>query len=194
VFTTWHRGREIVTRRREEAEGPLSEFIRAVRAGTPRVERVPGTAVFLNRNKTTAPLAMRATADHLHALSEQVVILSIQIEPIPHMPRRGRVKIDDLGYKDDGILHATVRFGYMDTPDVPEALRQVAGAKIETKIDADEASYFVSKIEIVRGDDPTMSRWRKHLFLAITDIAADAAEYFVLPRHRTVIMGARIEL
>ena len=39
-----------------------------------------------------------------------------------------------------------------------------------------------------------MSRWRKHLFLATSRITADAAEYFGLPRHRTVIMGSRIDV
>jgi len=38
-----------------------------------------------------------------------------------------------------------------------------------------------------------MSRWRKNLFLATAHITADAADYFRLPRDRTVIMGARIE-
>jgi KUP system potassium uptake protein len=39
-----------------------------------------------------------------------------------------------------------------------------------------------------------MSRWRKRLFVATSHISADAAEYFELPRQRTVIMGSRIEV
>jgi KUP system potassium uptake protein len=55
-------------------------------------------------------------------------------------------------------------------------------------------SYFLSTIEVRKGDTPGLSRWRKRLFIATTRLTADAAEYFYLPRHRTVIMGARIEL
>ena len=58
----------------------------------------------------------------------------------------------------------------------------------------DDASYFLSKIELRRGDAPTMARWRKRLFIATSYITADAAEYFGLPRDRTVIMGSRIEV
>ena len=52
----------------------------------------------------------------------------------------------------------------------------------------------MSRIELVQGHDPGMSRWRKRLFIATSRITADAAEYFGLPRERTVIMGSRIEL
>jgi KUP system potassium uptake protein len=87
--------------------------------------RVPGTAVFLNRNKVTAPLAMRASVKHLHALNEHVVILSIETQEIPHVPPAERIVIDDLGYTDDGITHATARFGYMDQPNVPAVMRLI---------------------------------------------------------------------
>jgi hypothetical protein len=76
ILTTWQRGRRLVTERREHDEGPLREFIDEIRERTPPVQRVPGTAVFLNRTKATAPLAMRASVEHLHALGEHVVILS----------------------------------------------------------------------------------------------------------------------
>jgi KUP system potassium uptake protein len=194
VLTTWQRGREIVGRRREADEGPLRGFVEELRTSEPPVQRVPGTAVFLNRNKETAPLAMRATVDHLHALSEHVVILSIETEPVPHVSPRRRVAIDDLGYSDDGITHATARFGYMDDPNVPRVMRAVAKAEIETPIDVENASYFLSKMELYRGDDPTLPEWRKRLFLALTQITADASEYFGLPREQTVIMGSRIEV
>jgi KUP system potassium uptake protein len=194
VLTTWQRGREIVTRRRERAEGPLREFIDNLHERKPTVARVPGTAVFLNRNKLTAPLAMRASVDHLHALSEHVVILSIETVTVSHVPSADRIAIDDLGYRDDGVSHACARFGYMDQPDVPAVVRQIQQADIEFPIDLDRLSYFLSKVDLYRGDAPGMSRWRKTLFLATAHITADAADYFRLPRDRTVVIGSRIEV
>jgi KUP system potassium uptake protein len=195
VLTTWQRGRAIVTARREREEGPLREFIDSLRTRRPRVRRVPGTAVFLNRTKMTAPLAMRATVAHLHSLSANVVILTVETEPVPHVPPGQRLVMDDLGYRDDGIVHARARFGYMDDPNVPKVLRQVAAeAEIELSIDIDDTSYFLSTIDLCRSDRPGMSRWRKRLFLATAAITSDAAEYFSLPRDRTVIMGSRIEV
>jgi KUP system potassium uptake protein len=194
VLTTWQRGRALVTRQRELDEGSLRDFVDQLHAMEPPLQRVPGTAVFLNRGKVTAPLAMRANVEHNRILHEHVVILSVETMPVPHVPVAERLVIDALGYGDDGITHVAARFGYMDEPNVPDVLLLIRKADIESPLPAADVSYFLSTIELRRGDAPGMSRWRKRLFLATSRITADAAEYFHLPRDRTVIMGSRIEL
>jgi len=94
---------------------------------------------------------------------------------------------------DDGIVHVTARFGYMDPPDVPGLLPLIRKADLESPLDETRISYFLSTIDLHPGTHPGMSRWRKRLFLATAQLTADAAEYFRLPRDRTVVMGARIE-
>jgi len=155
---------------------------------------VPSTAVFLNRGKATAPLALRANVEHNQVLHEHVLILSIETVPVPHVLAAERLAIDDLGYKDDRIIHVTARFGYMDQANVPGLLPLIRKADIESPLDDEKLSYFLSRIELRRGNTPGMSRWRKRLFLATSRITADAADHFRLPRERTVIMGSRIEL
>jgi len=194
VMTTWKRGREVVTAERERAEGPLREFIEQLHQDRRLLARVPGTAVFLNRGKQTAPLAMRANVTHNHVLHEQILIMSIETLPVPHVPDAERIEIDDLGYGGDGVVHVSARFGYMDTPDVPEALRLLDPAHTEGRISIDEASYFLSKIELKKGRAPTMAAWRKRLFIATSYITADAAEFLGLPRNRTVVMGSQIDV
>ncbi len=194
IFTTWQRGRELVTLERVREEGPLPEFIAQLHAMKPPLHRVPGTAIFLNRGKATAPLALRANVEHNEILHEEVLILSIETMPAPHITDAERLQIDDLGYKDDRIIHVTARFGYMDQTNVPGLLPLIRDATTESPLDEDRLSYFVSRIELVQGHAPGMSRWRKRLFIATSRITADAAEYFRLPRERTVIMGSRIEL
>ena len=82
----------------------------------------------------------------------------------------------------------------METPNVPRALALLDPRQTEGLIDIDQASYFLSKIELTTGPAPTMARWRKRLFIATSYLTADAAEYFGLPRNRSVIMGSRIEV
>ena len=194
IFTTWQRGRELVTQIRDREEGPLPEFIAQLHAMKPPLHRVPGTAIFLNRGKTTAPLAMRANVEHNEILHENVFILSVETVPAPHIPEAERLQVDDLGYRDDGIIHVTARFGYMDPTNVPGLLALIRDADVEGPAPDAKLSYFVSRIELVQGHTPGMSRWRKRLFIATSLITPDAAEYFRLPRERTVIMGSRIEI
>ena len=194
VFTTWQKGRELVTRQRDRDEGQLRAFIGQLHAMKPPLHRVPGTAIFLNRGKETAPLALRANVEHNQILHQTVLILAIETMPVPHVPAAERITADDLGYKDDRIIHVTAHFGYMDQPNIPDLLPLIRQADIESPLDEDKLSYFLSRIEIVLGNAPGMSRWRKHLFIATSRITADAAEYFQLPRERTLVMGSRIEL
>jgi KUP system potassium uptake protein len=58
---------------------------------------VPGTAIFLNRGKATAPLALQANVEHNEILHQEVVILSIETMPAPHVSDAERLQIDDLG-------------------------------------------------------------------------------------------------
>jgi KUP system potassium uptake protein len=194
ILTTWQRGRVLITARRQQQEGALPAFVDELHDRRPPVLRVPGTAVFLNRGKATAPLAMRANVVHNHVLHEHAVILSIETPPIPYVAIDDRVVIDDLGYADDGITHVTANFGYMEEPNVPGALALAGEAGLERAIDLDETSYFLSTIEIRMGNAPGMARWRKRLFVATSRLTTDAAEYFGLPREGTVIMGSRIEI
>ncbi|NUR29030.1 MAG: potassium transporter Kup [Catenulispora sp.] len=195
VLSTWRRGREIVTPNRTELEGPLRDFVNTVNTLQPPVHRVDGVAVFLNANRETTPLALRANVEHNHTLHKRVVILSLVVEKVPHIPESERLVFDDLGHSDDGIVHLTARLGFQDEPDVPRIMRQAVadpGAGEIHGLDLDQVSYFLSRISIVRTDAKGMRSWRKRLFLAIAHNAASPVDYFRLPADRSVIMGAHV--
>lgn len=194
VLITWQRGSTVVSQARERAEGPLQPFIDEINAHTPPYPRVPGTAVFLNREDETAPLSMRANVNYNHVVHDRVIILSIVVPPVPRVPDEERISVDDLGDPDDGIWYVKAQFGYMERVDVPGALRMVDPELIGGPIDCTRASYFLSKIEPVLGNQPTMAPWRKRLFIATSFLAADSVGYFGLPGDQTVLIGSRIEV
>jgi KUP system potassium uptake protein len=195
VLVTWRKGREIVTVNRGHEEGPLGDFIRHLDARDFPVVRVPGTAVFLHANPRMTPLAMRANVEHNHVVHQNVVILSINNERVPHIPDSDRLESDNLGDPDDRITCLTARFGFQDDTDVPATLLLADRlGLLEGSCDFDNATYFLSQITIVPGDAPGMSRWRKHLFLTMSHNAASPVEYFRLPDNRTVTIGERIQL
>jgi KUP system potassium uptake protein len=195
VMVTWQRGREIVTKRRLELEGPLEKFIGKVHAA--RVTRVRGVAVFPHPTKETTPLALRANLEHNHVLHSRVVLVSGITENVPHIPWPERLEVDHLGDPTDGILHVTARFGFQDSTDFPEVIRRIAaqdGGASEGRMDVEEASYFVSRITLQRTKRPGMSAWRKQLFIGLAHNAASQAEFLCLPPDRTVVMGAQVEI
>ncbi len=194
VMTTWRRGRAIVTANRREREGSLREFIDELREQN--VPRVPGTAVFPHPGKDTTPLALRANVEHNQILHQAVVIVSASTSNVPHVPPSEAFTVDDLGYRDDGIQHLEVTFGFSDQPSLPEALRRAAEAGLlrEGEADVENASYFLSRGAIRRTSAPGIARWRKTLFITLAHNAADPAAYFDLPTDRTVTMGSAVDL
>jgi len=193
IMITWQRGRELVTRRRTDMEGPLTEFVRELAEEPSGVGIVDGTAVFLNRGAET-PLALRANVEHNHVRHRHVLIVEIAVESVPRVAEADRLEVNDLGYADDGITHVTLHFGYTETPNVPAALARLTDEQTEGHIELDAATYFLSKIELVLGDKGGMPGWRKRLFIATSHITADAADHFLLPRDRTVIMGSHVSV
>ena len=193
VMATWYRGRELVTAERLRVEGPLQPFVDDLRRMEPPVIRGGGTGVFMNRGKETTPLSMRACVEHLNSLPEHAIVLSLENLPTPRVRPADRLQIDALRHKDDGITFVRAKYGYAEHYDVPALIRQIAEAEVESPVDVRNASFYLSRVELLAGDGSGMRRWRKRLFLATALIAAEPANYFRLPRERTITIGAEIE-
>ena len=206
VLLTWRQGIGIVTANRRKLEGPLRDFIEEVNWRGSPVREVGGVSVFLNPDQQTTPLALRVNVGLNGVLHERVIIVTVEVERIPHVPERERVVLepgilfsaatgDPLGPSAEHFSRLTVRFGFLDQPDVPAALRGAIERGV-FKLDGsiDDAFYFLSRMSIVATDTPAMSPWRKKLFVTMARNAADPAEYFRLPESRTVSMSGRVEL
>jgi KUP system potassium uptake protein len=192
VMLTWQRGRRVVTSRRTDLEGPLTEFVEELRKHAPT--RVPGTAVFPHPTKESVPLALRANFEFNGVVHEHVVIVSVISENMPHVPRNERLAVDSLDHSDDGIVHLSARFGFQDDQDIPAVLRDAFMLTRELEVDPDTAFYFLSRITIERGKADGLPGWQKRLFIGLSHNAATPAAYFGLPVERTVVMGTRVEL
>jgi KUP system potassium uptake protein len=126
-------------------------------------------------------------------LHERVVIVTVDFENVPRVRRRGRVAVDDLGFDDDNISHVTARFGFQEAPNVPQAVHLANESGLDSGVEGDGPTYFLSRTIIHVTDAPGMQRWRKRLF-AICHNAANPIEYFGLPPERTITMGSQIPL
>ena len=194
VLTTWQRGQGIVTRKRAESEGALSDFVAEIRTLDPPPYRAAGTAVCLSAGKQTTPLALRDNLRFNHVLHEQVVIASVATGTAPHVDPADQFSVDELDYTDDDIQYVTINYGFQDRPDVPAALLRAAERGLLGDVDIEHAIYLVSALTLTRGDDPGLSRWRKRLFLLLAGTSRSPVGSFHLPEHRIVTMGSYIEL
>jgi KUP system potassium uptake protein len=195
VMVTWRRGQVIVTRNRTAQEGSLQQFLADLSEGRPAVSRVPGTAVFLSPGTETTPLALRAQVEHNGVLQDKVVIVSLDRVGVPNVSPDDRFTVMSLGRGLYKAIHVTTRVGYRDASNVPAALALARKrGLLERNLDLEGASYFLSRIHIVRSGERTMARWRKRLFLAMARNAASPIEHFGLPAARTVEVGSRVDL
>jgi KUP system potassium uptake protein len=190
VMSTWQRGREIVTARRSEMEGPLPDFIDDIH--TLKIPRVPGTAVFPHPTKDTTPLALRANVAYNHVRHDRVVIISGRTAKVPHIPWEQRLTVEHLGDPNDGIIHIAAEFGFQDRTDFPEALRHAAAHLRTTDLNPDDASYFLSRITLRLTNRPGMASWRKRLFVALAHNAPSQAEFLCLPDDRTIVLSGEV--
>ncbi|MGA9859232.1 MAG: KUP/HAK/KT family potassium transporter, partial [Solirubrobacteraceae bacterium] len=191
VMITWRRGRDIVTRNRNEVEGSLEDFLDDLRAARPPIIRLPGTAVYLAPGKMTTPLALRTLVGHNHAFHEKVLLVSLEPVSIPRVDKGDRFVSERLGSGLFKIVHLTVRVGYQDSWDVPAALAQARKqGYLDRNLDLEHASYFVSKMTIVPTGGPSMAPWRKRMFIAMARNAASPIEHFGLPSARTAMTNS----
>ena len=194
VMLTWNRGRKQVTGIRAEREGSLRDFLHEIQTLDPPVTTVPGTAVYLNAHRETAPMALRGAVNFNHAIHEQIVILSIETTKSPFVDDEERLSVDDLGYAGDNIVHLTARLGFKDTPDVPHLLALAKAEGLDAGIDVEHATYFLSHLDVIPGGPFQMARWRKRIYCALSRNASSPTDYFCLPADRTITVGSQLEL
>jgi KUP system potassium uptake protein len=195
VMMTWRKGRDIVTRNRTEQEGSLETFLESLCDAKPPIVRLPGTAIFLNPGKVTTPLALRAQVAHNHAFHEKVIIVSMDQVSIPRVERADRFVSERMGKGMFKIVHLTIRVGYRDKWNVPDALALARKqGLLDRNLDLEHASYFVSRMTILPTDASGMSRWRKQLFVAMARNANSPIDHFGLPSARTVMTGSQVAM
>ena len=123
------------------------------------------------------------------------MIVSAITQNVPHVPADEQVIVDDLGYAHDGIVHLLLKYGFADSIDIPEGVRQATRQEgSELDFDPDQASYFVSRATLRYAPGAGMSKWRTLLFIGLARNAADPSVRFGLPAQRTIVMGTRLDI
>jgi KUP system potassium uptake protein len=188
VMTTWRRGIDAVRRTLAASEQSDEAFLAILKEG--RIPRVPGTAVFLSRSGMAIPPLMIRHVAQMKALQQTVVSLSVNFDETPRVAEADRLAMEHIA---DGLWHVTVRFGFVENPDLAEAL--ALAARNGCPLNLDDAVYFASRDEVVRSKTrPRLSAWRRGLFGLMYRNAVRTPDRFDLPTARFLEISRQVEV
>ncbi|MEO8196860.1 MAG: potassium transporter Kup [Thermoanaerobaculia bacterium] len=187
LMTTWNRGRAAVRKQLEGGSLPLALFLTGLEEHEPH--RVKGTAVFMTSVMGVAPPGLLHHFKHNRILHETVIIFTIVTEGIPEVPKRDRIEVRVLAH---GFSEVVAHYGFMQTPNVPLALRRAA--EMGLKFNPDAVSYFLGRETLLTTGKSGMARWRKSLFVYLALNARPANAFFRIPPNRVIELGAQVEI
>ena len=187
VMWTWKQGREILLQCIHQNDPKLEDFVASLANNTKaRIER---TAVFLCRNPDTVPQALMHNLKHNQVLHHTNVILTVAFAETPLVALDKRLQISEMGA---GFWQVVVHFGFMENPDIPKALTQLALGN--TTLDPFTTSYFISRETIISGPGGSMAKWRDDLFAVMSRNAGSVVSYFNIPSNSVIELGSRVHI
>jgi KUP system potassium uptake protein len=187
VMYTWRHGSRLLFEKTRRQEISLDDLVHMLEKKPPI--RVPGTAVFLTSTPESAPTALMHSLKHYKVLHEHNVILTIETANLPRTEPAERVRIEPVGKT---FSRVTLRFGFMETPNVPRAL--AIARKHGWQFDIMSTSFFLSRRALKPAVRSGMPRWQDRLFIMLTRIANDATDYFQIPTGRVVEVGTQVTI
>jgi KUP system potassium uptake protein len=187
LIWTWRRGTAILLTKTRRIEVPLNDLIKTLEKRPPHI--VKGTAVFLTSDPSFVPTALLHNLKHNKVLHEHNVILTIETAQTPRVDPAERVRMETISER---FATVRLRFGFMETPNVPKAL--AIARKVGWHFDIMSTSFFVSRRALKPSAQSGMPLWQDHLFIAMSRSANDATDYFQIPTGRVVEVGTQVTI
>ena len=188
LMSTWWRGRKWLAEVRARATLSLETFIESVKPDRPL--RIPGLALIMARDLGWVPQPLLHALKHFKVLHEHTALLTVETEDVPHVPAEERLEIRNLG---KGFYTVRLRYGFMDSPNVARALAQSPYPNL--KFDPMTTSVVIGREKLLASIRKSpMSRWRRNLFIFMSNNASDATEFFHIPPNRAVEVGGQVEI
>ncbi|MEA2992494.1 MAG: system potassium uptake protein [Alphaproteobacteria bacterium] len=185
LIMTWRRGTGILSLKTRRTEVPLETLLHSLEKKAPHI--VPGTAVFLTSDPEFAPTALLHNLKHNKVLHEHNVILTIITVDTPRVVDEDRVRISPVSAH---FSRVALRFGYMESPNVPKAL--AIARKHGWQFDIMSTSFFLSRRSLKPAAHSGMPKWQDRLFIALAKSASDATDFFQIPTGRVVEVGTQV--
>ncbi|MBV9532070.1 MAG: KUP/HAK/KT family potassium transporter [Bradyrhizobium sp.] len=190
LMLTWRKGEELIDRMRLEIRERSQDFIEHIRRDPPT--RIPGTAIVLGRMARGVPLALSHNVNCNRVLKENVLLVAVMTTETPTVSIEHRVEVTPLS---DGLVRVELRFGFMEQPNVPEALAEAMARGQIAKFDLSKAIYYTGHETIIpSGRRAGLPRWREALFAFMHHNAQRPGAYFKIPGSQILEIGVEFEI
>lgn len=183
VLTTWRRGRKLVSEEMAKQSIPMDDFLHSI----DDVHRIQGTAIFMTSAKDGVPPALLHNLKHNQVLHERVVLVTVQTMATPHVNDMDRIYLHEM---HKGFKRLIIRYGFMESPDVPGALEQCK--RFGERFDLMETTFYLSRETIVPSLARKFSPLRGRLFAVMSKNATSASDFFHIPSNRVVELGTQL--
>jgi len=187
LMTSWKWGKNRLLEQLDETALPMQLFLSSIRLQPPH--RVEGTAIFLTARADAVPHALLHNLLHNKVLHEQIVLLTVLSEDVPRVDEESRYEVACYG---DGFFRVLLHFGFMEEPNVPEALRlcNIEGLDFAPM----RTTYFLSRETVIAPRQMGLVTWPKRLFAFLQKNANSSMSYFQLPVNRVIELGAQVKI
>lgn len=182
VFATWRKGRVLVTAQLNQGDLSLDAFLTSVAA----VPRVAGTAVYLTSVGRGLPPALLHNLKHNKVLHARVLLVTVETALTPAVAETDRIAVEEAR---GGVDRVVIRFGFMQTPDVPAAL-----ALLPKPPPRNEITYILSRETIIPSARPGMMLWREAVFATLVRNSETPMAAFRLPPNRVIELGSQLAI
>jgi KUP system potassium uptake protein len=188
VMTTWRRGVEAIRKTLVQSPQSAEKFLSDLRSGA--IPRMDGTTVFLTRSTQKVS---RLIMDHAHfvgVLPRNAIALSVVFESTPRISGPTCSVLDNVG---EGLWHLVARFGFLEIPDLRQALLKTRG--LPADIDFDKAMFIGTRDLVVsKGEDANLRGWRMALFAFLYRNSVKIVDRFNLEPSNAIEIARQIEI
>ena len=188
IMITWRAGTEAIRAALAQAPQSAEQFLAHLRSGL--IPRVEGTTVFLTRS--TRKIS-RVIMDHAHfvgALPRNAIALSVVFENTPRISGPSCTVIDDVG---EGLWHLVARFGFLEIPDLRQALLKTRG--LPASVDFDKALFVGTRDLVVsKKVNAGLRGWRLTLFAFLYRNSVKLVDRFNLEPSNVIEIARQIEI
>lgn len=188
LMATWARGSSLQSEQISARRTSLEEFLSQL--DTLPVSRPIGTTIFVARpGQHRTPAALVHLVDRLSALQQTVLIVALDVRPVPHIPASERIRLEKLA---PGIHCLTAAYGFMQHINIPALVKL---AELDGLIlDSEPRTYVVSREIVFPTTRGGMWHWRERLYGVMYRNQDQQTAHWGIPAEEVLEVGIRVEI